>query len=866
MKRNNGFNEFKHGGNVWEVSRATKTPIAELIDFSASINPLGFVDGLRPAMSKAIETLIHYPDATCSQLLEAVAGRHNVKPTNVIIGNGATEFIHFLPDIIRPIRTYVFVPSYSDYERTSLLKRIPIKFFEAKEEDSFIPDLALASNELRSGDMCFIGNPNNPTGVLLKAKEIMQLVRMRQDVVFVVDESFMDFVEESQSVIGYIASNLIVIKSMTKFYALPGLRLGAMFADKSIIQKARVLLPMWSVNTMAQVSGLVSLKDKAYEEKTRSFLGAERRRVLDELSKIKQLKVYSSAANFLLLRIESGLTATELAQKLLEKRILIRDCSNFRGLNEKYFRIAIKDTEANDVLIKALFDIFCKKSVKPMATKRAIKTLMIQGVSSNAGKSVMVAALCRIFARWGLKVAPFKAQNMALNSFVTRAGEEIGRAQAMQAFAAKVEPDARMNPILLKPSSDRGSQVIVKGYPIGMMKVKEYIKYKPKAFEIIKECFDDLTKEYDYIILEGAGSPAEVNLKAHDIVNMRMAEYARAPVLLVGDIDRGGVFASFIGTLETMAEWERRLVAGFIVNKFRGDASLLKDAFRYVEDFCGKSVFGVIPFIHDLELPEEDSVSLKEYGFLKLENADSKESKVKVVVIDLPHISNFTDFDPFKGEPDVELVLARRVADLANADAIILPGSKNTVADLKYLERIGIADRILQVAFKGKCVVVGICGGLQMLGKEICDAANIEASRKCIKALQLLPISTFMQKEKILTQVSAIHLPSGLKVGGYEIHHGKSDFKMCEPLFVKDNGEIIGGKSQNGKIWGTYLHGVFDDDRFRRYFIDELRKNTGLQPLGKVCYHFNSDRAFDRLADIFERNIDMKRLKGLLCL
>ncbi len=347
---------------------------------------------------------------------------------------------------------------------------------------------------------------------------------------------------------------------------------------------------------------------------------------------------------------------------------------------------------------------------------------MIQGTSSNAGKSILTAALCRILFQNGVRVAPFKAQNMSLNSFVTRQGGEMGRAQVVQAQACRLEPDVRMNPVLLKPNSDTGSQVLVRGKPVGNMGVDEYVQFKPRAFAAACECYDSLAAEFDAMLLEGAGSPGEVNLKSHDIVNMRMAEHAGAPVLVVGDIDRGGVFASFVGTLAVLDDWERRLVAGWIVNRFRGDAGLLQPALDYMLRRTGRPVLGVVPYLASLGIPQEDSVEFKS-GQLDADHAGQHGNgqgingdAVEIAVIDLPHISNFTDLDAFRGESDVRLQIVRTPADLRQPDAVLIPGSKNTLADLGYLRHSGLAGRIDQLARAGQTEVVGICGGFQMLG------------------------------------------------------------------------------------------------------------------------------------------------------
>jgi cobyric acid synthase CobQ len=481
---------------------------------------------------------------------------------------------------------------------------------------------------------------------------------------------------------------------------------------------------------------------------------------------------------------------------------------------------------------------------------------MFQGTSSNAGKSILTAALCRILLQDGYRVAPFKSQNMSLNSFVTRDGGEMGRAQVVQAQACHIEPDVRMNPILLKPSSDVGAQVIVCGKPFGNMSVDQYIDFKPKAFLAAQEAFESLSADHDVIVLEGAGSPAEVNLKSHDIVNMAMARYAQAPVLLVGDIDRGGVFASFIGTMEVMEEWERALVAGFVVNRFRGEAALLKDALDYTERHTGKPVYGVVPYLSKLGLPEEDSVTFK--NSMSFGDAPSLEG-VEIALIDLPHISNFTDFDALRGEPDVRLRVVRSAEELGSPDAIILPGSKNVLEDLACLRQNGLDQAILSQAHKAE--IVGICGGYQMLGERIEDLEAIESNHKKMSGLGLLKLDTRMAAEKTLVHVIARHV-SGLKLQGYEIHHGQSDGAGLPPLVLRSDGAIIGAGYDHA--WGTYLHGIFDADEFRRWFIDRLRKRRGLEPLGSVCAPYDLEPALDRLAETVRNNMRMDSVYRLL--
>ena len=485
---------------------------------------------------------------------------------------------------------------------------------------------------------------------------------------------------------------------------------------------------------------------------------------------------------------------------------------------------------------------------------------MLQGTCSNAGKSVLTAALCRILLQDGYKVAPYKSQNMSLNSFVTRDGLEMGRAQVVQAQASRLDPDVRMNPILLKPSSDVGSQVIVNGKPVGNMSVAEYVRYKPEAFKAAIAAYDSLAAENDVMILEGAGSPGEVNLKAHDIVNMAMAREANAKVLLVGDIDRGGVFASFVGTVEVLDQWERDLIAGYVVNRFRGDKSLLADAFTYMLNKTGKPVLGTVDYLADLGLPEEDSVSFKAGLF----NAPKPQNEhVTVAMIDLPHISNFTDVEPFLSEPDVHLRVVKKPEDLGQPSAIIIPGSKNVIADMTWLNKSGMGAAIKQLAESGKTEIVGICGGFQILGEQINDPHHIESAGENLAGLGLINMTTVLEKEKTLTRQEGVHLESGLAVHGYEIHHGQSRGETS-PSLRWQNGETAGVSQTEKNLWGSYLHGIFDADPFRRWFIDRLRTRKGLTANGKIVAAYDLEPAFDRLAQVVRDALDMNVIYKLL--
>ena len=496
------------------------------------------------------------------------------------------------------------------------------------------------------------------------------------------------------------------------------------------------------------------------------------------------------------------------------------------------------------------------------------KTLMIQGTGSGAGKSLLVAALCRIMRDSGYNVAPFKSQNMALNSCITTCGGEIGRAQALQAEAAGIDPTVDMNPILLKAQGDSGCQVIIQGRVHGSMKAREYYAFKDKAWEAARSSFDSLSKKHEMIIIEGAGSPAEINLMDVDIVNMSVAKYAGAPVLLVGDIDKGGVFASLYGTVKLLGR-DSRHIRGFIINKFRGDIEILRPGLDMIRNKTGKPVVGVLPYFDRAGLPEEDGMAL---SVTARSTASAKD--IKIVVLRLKYISNFTDFDPFTHEPDVELIYSAAPSEIENADMVIIPGTKNTVNDLINLREQGLEGSILG-AYKKGSMIVGMCGGYQMLGRRICDPLGIESPNREVEALGLLDIETNFETAKTTCRVEAelhdskFQIPDFKSSGlhGYEIHMGAScgDIGLFRLRRLPDSGDVSLDGSMKRNCWGTYIHGIFDNDAFRRGLINQLRKRKGLQEIESgVSYAKIRDDAIDNLASVVRDNIDMAFVRGLL--
>jgi adenosylcobyric acid synthase len=494
------------------------------------------------------------------------------------------------------------------------------------------------------------------------------------------------------------------------------------------------------------------------------------------------------------------------------------------------------------------------------------KTLMILGTHSDAGKSIMVTALCRILAQEGYRVAPFKAQNMALNAGVTPAGHEIGRATITQAEAAGIQPHVDMNPVLLKPEGNQRSQVVLNGRHHTHIEASNWLSLKSFLWPHVTAALDRLREQYDLVIMEGAGSPVEINLKEGDIVNMRVARYAQAPTLLVGDIDRGGVFAALVGTMVLLEPEERALVKGFVINKFRGEVSLLGDGLRLLQERAfNVPTLGVIPFLPDIGVAAEDSVALDGQR-----GSSEKWGMVDIAVIRLPKISNFDDFDPLKAEPGVQVRFVERVEELGQPAAIVLPGTKMTLAGLDWLVKTGLAEGIVAAA-QANTAIVGICGGYQILGRTLRDPDGVEAEPGAQAAgLNLLPLETVFVGNKRTVQVQAtLHSHAGpfaalqgTPIHGYEIHMGRSyalDPALPHLCYIglADQGHGDGLLSPSGQIWGTYLHGLFDNDVLRHTWLRTL----GWQGQGQS---FNRHLAYNRLADHVRAHLDMAALRAII--
>lgn len=924
-----------HGGDLLRMAATAGRDPASLLDFSVNVRPEGPPEFIRAALFRAMTALAAYPSPHAEEAMLAAARHHGMDASRFVFGSGSNELIHALARVLRKRgvpSVRVVEPAFSEYAiacRLAGIKAIPVwgGIIEKNQcvpttdtgKDEAVPtrDLLDALTDAPEGSAVFLANPGNPSGLFRTPEECLRLMSSRSDLLWIIDEAFVEYAgtETEASVLQRLPKNGIVLRSLTKFHAVPGVRLGYLAADAELAQAIRDDLPAWSVNAFALAAAQAVFADTSdFAAQTRAENAERRADLAAALSSLPGIEVYPSAANYVLFRWP-GAPRNLLGILLKRFGIAVRDCSNYHGLKDgSWFRAAVRFPEDHRRLAEALSAIRetthgvsssplpetpaspesgNKDSINikvlgrggmgawgkggespspegfllpsPGISRRPPRhtpALMLQGTSSNAGKSILAAAYCRIFRQDGYSVAPFKAQNMSLNSGVTAAGDEMGRAQIVQAQAALVDPDARMNPILLKPHSDTGSQVVVLGQPIGHMGVLDYFKKKKELWKTVTEAYDSLAADHDVMVLEGAGSPGEINLKEHDVVNMRMAEHARASVLLVGDIDRGGVYASFLGTWMTFTDAERRLLTGYIVNRFRGDASLLGPAHEYMLDHTGIPVLGTIPYIRDLNIPEEDMAG---FSWGHTDCGGKKAGTLDIAVVMLRHVSNYTDFAPLAAEPDVRLRPVRRAEEWGDPDVVMLPGSKSVVPDLDDLRRSGLADNILGHAERGKWIF-GICGGLQILGRAILDPHGIESAAPEVPGLGLMDLRSTFAADKTLVRVARAETPLGVPSGGYEIHHGLTDHgPSALPLFLRadraypSEAERICGYV-SGRRWATYLHGVFDDDAFRRAWLDHVRADIGLAPQGRQLAAYDLEKALDRLADIVREHSDMETI------
>lgn len=891
-----GLEKHGHGGDVWTAAELYGIDKNGFLDFSSNMNPLGPPEAAGAILSKEWRReLSRYPDPDCRELRSVIAGLYGVPEASVLIGNGAAELIDLAVRSSGPKKVGLLTPCFSEYgdaaeKAGAELIRIPLG-----EDRGFLPDPETSEAGLKEADLLFLGHPNNPTGRLLPESFLEHVLKRGKTVIL--DEAFIDFSgeEDARSYIRKApeTEGLLVVRSLTKFYSIPGLRLGFIVGHPESIRRMKRLQVPWSVNALAQRIGAAMLGDGDFTNRTLAWIREERPWLTERLRELG-LEVTESVTNYLLFRLPDGwpFTIRELQEAMGRRGILIRDASTFPGLTDRYGRTAVKRREDNLRLLaglKAAMGELRGEREEPLlqpdaqaspATDALAPSIMLQGTASDVGKSILTAALCRIFTQDGERTAPFKSQNMSLNSYITPDGREIGRAQGLQADACRTAATTDMNPILLKPKKDMVSQVVVHGKPLRDYEARAYREeYLVQAEGIVKDALHRLRREYGLIVIEGAGSPAEVNLKAREIVNMRVAGWADAPVLLVADIDRGGVFASILGTMEILEPHERDRVQGFIINKFRGDVTLLKPGIDWLEEKTGKPVVGVIPYLPNLGLEDEDSASLDN----RLAGGGRAPSgrPLDLAVIRLPRLSNFTDFDPLPEEPDVSLRYVMEPSQLGRPDAILLPGSKNTVEDLVFLRETGLADAILAyVAGGGE--LAGICAGYQMLGESLLDPEHLESDRDQLAGLGLLPAITVFTPDKRTVRVAGSGTVPGAAdgtvypVAGFEIHMGRTSFRspVAHPFTIARSlpdgrpGEELhgdGAEALEGRVWGTYVHGILHNDAFRRSWLNKLRSRKGLPPVTETLdLQARREAALDRLAEHVRSHLDMEHIYEMI--
>ncbi|MFZ2654550.1 MAG: cobyric acid synthase [Victivallales bacterium] len=813
--KNKFVNKDIHGGNIKPILKklGLRSSPKIIADFSVNINPAGApLQASRSLMSADQKTISDYPDIYADNAASALAKAHGLPASSIIVGNGSTELFSLVIQALKPAKIAWISPCYSGYSEICSAHGIESEACGfSKPADNFKISIGHLSNS--NADMFFLCTPNNPTGAVIDKKEILAFASKNPSKSLVVDESFIDFLPSGRKSLftEKLPDNVIAVKSLTKFFSLAGIRIGMLYASPATLAKlAKARLP-WSVNGFAQKIIPLLYSDKKYVDDSRKMICELRRDLSANLARMPGLKVFPSHANFLLCEIRRPkMDAEKLQAELLKHGILIRSCSKWPGLGPNFFRLAILDRDSNSFLISELTSILepttddrrpTTGNQQPTTDNRrpttALSPIMVVGTGSGSGKSLLVSALCRYFVRKGLHVAPFKAQNMSLNSFVTKEGGEMGRAQVVQAKAAKIEPHTDMNPVLLKPTGDAGSQLIVNGKATCNVTAKSYYEEKCELRKDAFKAFDRLAAKYDLIILEGAGSPAEINLQDKDFVNMAMAEHAKAKTILVADIDKGGVFASIYGTIMLIPPAQRQLIAGVVINKFRGDVSLLKSGIDEIEKLTGVPVLGVLPYIKNLRIEEEDSMGLEDRRQMTADGrrttegrgqrADGKKpttddrrlTTIYIAVVRLPRISNYTDFLTFETLDKIHVRYVERPDELGSPDMIFIPGSKNTCSDMQFLRESGFENKIKE-ARKSGIPVFGICGGYQMLGEKISDPHRVEGGAPSMKGLGLLPVETVIEKMKELAQVSGqvkTALPfanSGTPFTGYEIHMGKT--------------------------------------------------------------------------------------------
>lgn len=829
---------LEHGGQLYAAAQRYGIPAGEWLDLSTGINPLAFEPPLVP--QAAWQRLPQDQDGLL-QAAENYYGTSNLLP---IAGSQAA--IQLLPRLRGRCRAGILHPAYAEHAHAWRSAGHEIINLTPATIDTAIAHI----------DVLVLLQPNNPTGEVFDPVQLHDWhARLHaRNGWLIVDEAFVEACTRNSMVQKDMPPGLLVLRSLGKFFGLAGARVGFAFAQAELLARMQNLLGPWSVSGPSRFVAQAALSDRAWQAATSARLQQDAARLAQLL---QHAKLIPDGGCGLFQWVKTARAETvhhQLAQRGILTRLFTQPIS---------LRFGLPGSEAEWTRLQsALLKISTLTDSSPTLTlpqrergqtrRCATKTLMIQGTTSDAGKSTVVAGLCRVFKRRGVRVAPFKPQNMALNSAVTEDGGEIGRAQAVQAQAAGLAPHTDMNPVLLKPNSDTGAQVIIHGRAISNMEAVAYHDYKKVARAAVLESYGRLSAQYEMVMVEGAGSPAEINLRAGDIANMGFAEAVDCPVLIVADIDKGGVFAHLVGTLALLSDSEQARVKGFIINRFRGDIALLQPGLEWLQQRTGKPVLGVLPYLHGLHLEAEDAISH--------ERKNSAPSHLNIVVPVLPHISNHTDFDPLRLHPQVDLHFVAAGETPPAADLIILPGSKNVRNDLQWLRTQGWDDHLARhLRYGGK--LMAICGGLQMLGTVVHDPHGIEGTPGSSDGLGYLDYTTTLQPHKQLHNVRGKLARTHEPLCGYEIHAGVSEGQGLKYPFAQlDDGRSDGAISTDDNILATYLHGVFEMPES----LAALLQWAGLRSPQVFDYHAVREQNLERLADTLEAHLDMPSVMQIL--
>lgn len=837
---------LEHGGRLQRAAVEYGIPLAQWIDLSTGINPQGWP---LPPIPREVWTRLPEDEDGLEAAARDYYGCRHLLPTA-----GTQAAIQALPHLREHAVVAVLEPAYAEHAHA----------WQRAEHEVFATDAAALMSGEFDTDVAVIVNPNNPTGTRFGVDALLALhARLAaRDGWLVVDEAFIDTTPQ-QSLAAYAdRPGLVVLRSPGKFFGLAGARAGFVLAEPALLDRLRESLGPWAVAAPTRWLLQHAFADRDWQTAERERLAVAGARLRDLLTR-HDLTPDGGTDLFQWIQVAD---AAEWQDALAREAVLTRrfdapaslrfglpgDETAWQRLDAALSRTAAGRNASPRNLHQQRSAHAPPEPTRSPQSHRA-RVLMVQGTTSDAGKSTLVAGLCRWLHRRGVAVAPFKPQNMALNSAVTVDGGEIGRAQALQAQAAGLPPHTDFNPILLKPNSDVGAQVIVHGRAIGNMQAVRYHDYKRVAMEAVLASHERLCARYDAVIVEGAGSPAEINLRANDIANMGYAEAVDCDVILIADIDRGGVFAHLVGTLALLSDSEQARVKGFVINRFRGDLALLQPGLDWLERRTGKPVLGVLPYLQGLHLDAEDALP---------RDAGRSEAKLRVIVPALPRISNHTDFEALRLHPDIAFRYVGPGEAVPAADLIVLPGSKSVRADLAWLRAQGWDGAIARhLRYGGK--VLGICGGLQMLGQAIDDPHGIEGAPGASEGLGLLDLVTTLEPEKQLRTVAGTLCLASTpaRVEGYEIHCGVSQGNaLAKPLATLEDGRNDGAVSADGRIAATYLHGLFDAPDA----CVALLRWAGLGDAQPVDRDALREHALDTLADTIEAYLDVEALDRLL--